>query len=83
MSKYTNFVKSLSCCHCGSPADDPHHIIGVDKMGMMGKKNHDITTMPLCRECHNEVHLGPGAYPQTRWMIETQIKAIKAGILVL
>lgn len=52
-------------------------------MGKTGGKNHDITAMPLCRECHDAVHDDTDGWPQTRWMIETQLKAIDAGILKL
>ena len=78
--KYLAFVKTLPCCHTGNYGVDAHHIIGIG-MGKMGGKNHDITTMPLTREVHNEVHKDPKAWPQTRWMIETQLKAIEAGVL--
>ena len=84
MSKYTDFVKTLPCCHTGEYGVDPHHIIGVDKMGKTGGKNHDLTAVPLIREVHNQVHADSGkGWPQTRWMIETQIKALEAGILKL
>ncbi len=82
-NKYKDFVKSLPCCHTGQYGVDPHHIIGVDKMGKMGGKNHDITLIPLIREVHMEVHQDPKSWPQTRWMIETQLKAIDAGVLKL
>ena len=77
--KYLDFVRTLPCCHTGGPAE-PHHIIGVG-MGMMGGKAPDICTMPLSREVHEAVHKEPHEWPQVKWMIETQIKAIKAGVL--
>ena len=82
-SKYIEWVKTLPCCHTGQYGCDPHHIIGVDHMGKMGGKNHDITAMPLIREVHDLVHVDPKGWPQTRWMIETQLKAIEAGIIKL
>jgi len=78
--KYTDYIKTLTCCHCQSPNTEPHHIIAVG-MGKMGGKSHDIHSMPLCRTCHSEVHLGPRAYPQTKWLCETQLKALKDGVL--
>ena len=82
MSKYTDFVKTLPCSHCHTDGTDPHHIINIG-MGTMGRKAHDLHSMPLCRVCHDEVHRDARAYPQTRWMIETQLKAIESGVLVL
>jgi hypothetical protein len=82
VDKYIEFVKTLDCCHCHRPGVDPHHIIGIG-MGAMGSKAHNMHSMPLCRTCHDEVHRDSWSYPQTRWLLETQIKALKAGILKL
>ncbi len=78
--KYTKWVKTLPCKHCKAPSDDAHHIIGQG-MGKMGGKPGDLLTMPLCRGCHAEVHLGPGAYPQTRWLCETLELAVEIGVI--
>ena len=83
MSKYTDWVKTLPCCHTGQFGVDAHHLIGVDKMGQVGGKNHDITAMPLLRWVHNEVHKAPKEWPETRWMVETQVKGVKAGKIKL
>ncbi|EGT7548122.1 DUF968 domain-containing protein [Escherichia coli] len=56
--KYTRWVKTQPCACCGKPADDPHHLIGHGQGGM-GTKAHDIFTLPLCREHHNELHADP------------------------
>ncbi|HBA7894744.1 TPA: DUF968 domain-containing protein, partial [Escherichia coli] len=56
--KYTRWVKTQPCACCGQPADDPHHLIGHGQGGM-GTKSHDIFTLPLCREHHNELHADP------------------------
>lgn len=53
--KWLKWVKSQQCCGCGSSADDPHHIIGHSQGGM-GTKAHDLSTIPLCRDCHNSLH---------------------------
>ncbi|MFP1495587.1 DUF968 domain-containing protein [Escherichia coli] len=53
--KYTRSVKTQPCACCRTPADDPHHLIGHGQGGM-GTKAHDIFTLPLCREHHNELH---------------------------
>jgi len=82
LKAYKAWVKTLPCCHCRNLGVDPHHIIGVDKMGGMGRTSSDITIMPLCRMCHDDVHLDGGkGWPQTRWMIETLMKAIDDGVL--
>ncbi len=78
---YLDWVKTLPCCHCGAPADDPHHIKGL----MLGTvKAPDFAVMPLCRGCHNEVHRwlhsSPDEYPQARWVIETLNQAFAEGI---
>lgn len=54
--KYLQWVKSRPCVCCGARADDPHHIIGHGQGGM-GTKAHDLLTIPLCRQHHNELHL--------------------------
>ncbi|EFF7671935.1 DUF968 domain-containing protein, partial [Escherichia coli] len=61
--KYTRWVKTQPCACCGKPADDPHHLIGHGQGGM-GTKAHDIFTLPLCREHHNELHVDPLAFEE-------------------
>lgn len=53
---YTDFVKSLDCCSCGAPGDDPHHVVDCGLGGAMGGKASDLHTIPLCRRCHNLLH---------------------------
>ena len=81
--RYLDFVDTLPCCHCQTYMSvTHHHIIAVDNMGKMGGKAPHIATMPLCDYCHGRVHRDSGkGWPQTRWMIETQQKAIEAGVL--
>ncbi|XBY10331.1 DUF968 domain-containing protein [Escherichia coli] len=64
--KYTRWVKTQPCACCGQPADDPHHLIGHGQGGM-GTKAHDIFTLPLCREHHNELHADPLAFEEKAW----------------
>ncbi len=61
--KYKRWVKTQPCACCGKPADDPHHLIGHGQGGM-GTKSHDIFTLPLCREHHNELHADPLAFEE-------------------
>jgi len=77
---YTDWVKTLPCCHCLHPADDPHHI-KIKGVGGWALTAPDFTCMPLCRECHNSVQAFPKAFPQTRWMIETLDQAFSEGVL--
>ena len=57
MPVYTRWVKTQKCMTCGNQADDPHHIIGHG-LGGMGTKADDLFVIPLCRECHSELHAG-------------------------
>jgi hypothetical protein len=80
--KYLNWVKSLDCCLCGAPADDPHHLIGVGNMGGMGMKAPDITAIPVCRGCHNSIHAKPELWPdQWEYIVRTLAMAFKDGII--
>ena len=76
--EYLKWVKTLPCCQCGMRADDPHHI-KCKGVGGYALTAADSTAMPLCRTCHQDVHKGPGLYPQTKWMCETQAKAFAEG----
>lgn len=60
---YTRWVKTQPCEGCRRPADDPHHIIGQG-MGGMATKAHDLFVIPLCRECHDELHADVAAFEQ-------------------
>ena len=55
---YLEYVKSLNCCGCGVKADEAHHLIAAGLGGGMGTKASDFPyVIPLCRKCHNELHL--------------------------
>lgn len=60
---YLQWVKTQPCEGCGSPADDPHHLIGWGQGGM-GTKAHDFLSIPLCRTCHTELHNDPVKFEQ-------------------
>ncbi|WP_151994664.1 DUF968 domain-containing protein [Buttiauxella massiliensis] len=60
---YLQWVKTQPCEGCGSPADDPHHLIGWGQGGM-GTKAHDVLSIPLCRTCHTELHNDPVKFEQ-------------------
>ncbi|WP_393950035.1 DUF968 domain-containing protein [Kluyvera intermedia] len=61
--QYTGWVKTQPCEGCRRPADDPHHIVGHG-MGGTATKAHDLFVIPLCRECHDELHAGVSAFEQ-------------------
>lgn len=77
---YLDWIKTLPCCHCGMPADDPHYI-KIKGVGGGALTASDFTAMPLCREHHDMVHDAPDLWPQTKWMIETINRAFDEGIL--
>lgn len=83
--KYRYWVAQLPCASCGIANDTviPHHLIGVGQ-GVMGGKACDLNLMPLCFDCHQEVHLHSTKNmrkEQYRWICETLQKAIKEGNL--
>jgi len=82
---YRDFVKSLPCCGCGGPSDDPHHIIDAVLGGGMGTKASDLHSLPLCRRCHNLLHHNAYEWEiqfgcQEAHVLRTQIKAEAAGL---
>jgi len=79
--KYLAWVREQPCCHTGLPAE-PHHVIAIG-MGKTGGKAADIHAVPLCRETHDEVHDDPDSWPQAKWLMETQERAFRDGILVV
>lgn len=81
--KYTDWVKSQDCPHCGCPADDPHHLIGYG-FGGTGTKADDILTMSVCREYHNMIHRGDvPKEDQILPILKTIVKAVRQGIIVV
>jgi hypothetical protein len=78
-SRYLKWIRDQPCCHTGGQAE-PHHIIQVG-MGKTGGKAADIHAMPLCRGVHEAVHREPGGWPQIKWLLETQEKAFREGVL--
>lgn len=81
--KYRDWVKTLPCCECGAPADDPHHIINAGESGM-GTTACDLLTMPLCRTHHTWMHNGNKEMLDDQWknIAKTLQEAVKQGVLV-
>jgi hypothetical protein len=73
--RYLRFVRSLSCCVCGGPADSAHHVIGIWYVGGMGLKAPDSLAMPVCDGpggCHARIHADPLLQSmQPDWLIQT------------
>ncbi|TCL06878.1 DUF968 domain-containing protein [Sodalis ligni] len=82
---YTRWVKTQICAGCGNQADDPHHITGYG-LGGMGTKPHDFFVIPLCRQCHNELHRDTHAFEerhgsQLEMLVRTQDRALSLGVI--
>jgi hypothetical protein len=85
--KYMDWVKTLPCVGCNSPADDPHHPYGVGFKGM-GSKVPDYWVIPLCRNCHDNLHHDPLKWEdvngeQIRHALMTLTQALYEGRLKL
>lgn len=61
--QYMDWVKSLPCCSCQRPADDPHHPTSVGLRGG-GTKVPDQLAIPLCRNCHDNLHHDPKGWEE-------------------
>lgn len=83
---YTDWVKRQPCECCRRPADDPHHVIGHG-MGGTATKAHDLFVIPLCRECHDELHADANAFEekngtQLQLLFRFLDRAIAIGVIV-
>ncbi len=73
---YRKWVSSLPCARCHSLAGSQcHHIKGVGHLSGAGLKAPDQFSMPLCVECHAEIHTK--SHPdvvrcQWEWVARTQ-----------
>ena len=48
-------IAEMMCCTCGGMPVQIHHIIGHGMSGM-GMKASDEKTIPLCVQCHDQLH---------------------------
>lgn len=83
---YTDWIKHQPCECCRRPADDPHHVIGHG-MGGTATKAHDLFVIPLCRECHDELHADVNAFEekngtQLQLLFRFLDRAIAIGVIV-
>lgn len=55
--KHLNWIRSLPCLVCGKwPPNQAHHLLTNVNRGM-GLKASDDYTLPLCMDCHSQLHL--------------------------
>lgn len=59
---YLDWIKTLHCCGCGAPADDPHHRYGSGWSKGAATQASDLWAIPLCRRCHDHLHESPMAW---------------------
>lgn len=53
------WIKRLPCAECAAPApSEAHHRVGAG----MGLRSHDVTAIPLCRQCHHDFHSLSGSF---------------------
>ena len=60
-SKYSKELYLSTCAICQKNVDDTHHISPqemADEDGNIGHihKNHKFNLLPICKECHNDIH---------------------------
>lgn len=53
--KYLSHVRGFGCLTCNSLQSDAHHLRIAQQSGM-GTKVDDRYTVPLCRQCHMDLH---------------------------
>lgn len=59
--KYLEFIRTKSCIFCGKTEVIAHHIRNklftpISMRGGTSLKPFDTTCVPLCHECHTDVH---------------------------
>ncbi|MGG5216151.1 DUF968 domain-containing protein [Rahnella variigena] len=84
-AKYTQWVKRQPCCGCGKGSDDPHHLTG-NGFGGMATKAHDLFVIPLCRRCHDSLHVNTQAWEeehgdQMYLVMKTLDRALAMGVI--
>tara|TARA_R110000851_G_scaffold226756_1_gene379620 strand:+ start:257 stop:580 length:324 start_codon:yes stop_codon:yes gene_type:complete len=79
---YINLIMGLPCAGCGNNWDDvcAHHKTG----GGMGTKAPDWETIPLCNNCHLDIHTSNsfGLHKiQGRLILEARELLVHAGLI--
>ncbi len=71
---YLAFVRQLPCCICGAPEpSDPHHV----GKHAMGRKTDDYRCVPVCRNCHDQVHNGKAISDLSSRVINTLVRYLR------
>ena len=82
--KHLNWIRSKPCCHCWKPPNShAHHLIGIFKNGIMGGKQDDSLTIPLCGECHALVHQDVSQIDQLHYFTRLMKQAFQNGEIIL
>ena len=79
---YLDRLRELPCAVCGHHApSNAHHLIGVGGLSGMGLKAPDLFAMPVCFECHANIHDHRGSWfvDQAEALVETLAVAYKEG----
>lgn len=53
MQRVAEFGQQAGCIVCGQPFSHVHHLL---EGRTPGRKSSDMTTIPLCEECHTGTH---------------------------
>jgi hypothetical protein len=81
--KHLAWIRSKNCCACGCDFGiDAHHLIGIGH-GIMGSKESDALTIPLCRICHAICHQDPIGFDQLFYFQKLIKSAFDNGEIVL
>lgn len=68
--KHLKWIRSKICCSCGYDTGiQAHHIIGIGH-GVMGGKESDALTIPLCMRCHQQCHRDPIGFDQLYYLAQ-------------
>lgn len=55
--KHLAYVRSLPCCCCYAPPPSEAHHVRIGHQGGTSMRPPDSCAVPLCRECHDRLHL--------------------------
>ena len=80
---YLEWLREQDCICCGLHTDrmPPHHFIGEGGMSGMGLKAPDLFAMPMCLDCHNDIHRAVKGWKeiQRKALIDTLCLAVREG----
>lgn len=79
--KHLAFVRGQRCAVCQYPAVEAHHAFRRAGGGGVGLKGCDLLTVPLCHDCHRELHETGTIAKMTRDQLETLLWRVVAMTL--